>query len=302
MSEANTNTHKLSKLLSTGSISEIRRIELKTRRNLNTSLIGQFRSAFRGSGLIFNDVREYMPGDDVKHIHWKITARSGNAYVKSYEEDRELNIILAADVSRSTLAGSQKSKHQKALEFCAIVSILAKLNLDSLGLCLFSNKVEKFIPAARSRTQVMRVLSELAEDRDLHPKTSVAEALNFLSLTLKRKSIIFLISDFHCGHFKDQLQILSLKHDVIAVLLEDELDYSLPHAGLVEFVDAESGESIIIDSSNRKTRETLKKLHEHRVLSLENTCRDVNADFLRLRRYPLRALAELMNKRNQRIR
>ena len=293
---------KFDNLISASSMAEVRKIELRSRKTVNTSMAGQYRSAFRGTGLVFSDIREYMPGDDVKHIHWKVTARSGKVYIKSYEEDRELNVVIALDVSSSTAAGSLKSKHQRGLEFCGIISMLAKLSQDSLGLCLFSDDVDEFLPVSKSRSQFKRVLLELLKERTLKPSTNLAAALSHLSKNLKKTSVVFVISDFYAPSYVDELRLLSLKHDVIAVMLEDQLDYDLPNAGLVEFRDAESGEFILIDCSNKKLREQLSRVHNTRIAKWKDDCKKSGCDYLEIRESPLKALSQLMQRRNQRLR
>lgn len=296
------NPPSVESLITAANLSEIRRIELRSRRSVNSSLSGQYRSAFRGSGLVFNDIREYQPGDDVKHIHWKVTARSEKVYIKSYEEDRELNIVIALDISSSTTAGSEKSKYRRGIEFCGIISMLAKISMDSLGLCMFSDKVEKFLPVSKSRTQIKRILLELMDDRKHHPETNIAEALTYLSQNLRRNSVVFVISDFYSKNYTDELRLLSMKHDVIAVMLEDQLDYDLPNAGLVEFQDAETGEYILLDTGSKKVRSRLKALHENRIEKWKESCRRCGCDYMEIKDKPLEALSRLMQRRNQRLR
>ncbi len=294
--------NSIESLISPSNLAELKRLELRSRRTVDTHLSGQYKSAFRGTGLVFSDLREYTPGDDVKHIHWKITARSGKVYIKSYEEDRELNIVIALDVSSSTIAGSMKSKHQRGLEFCAILAMLAKLNMDSLGLCLFSDKVEQFLPVSKSRMQFKRVLLELLQERKLTPDTDLASSIDFLNKNLRKTSVVFLISDFFSTAYIDQLRMLSLKHDVVSVMLEDRLDYDLPSAGLVEFQDPESGEFILLDSSNKKTRKMLSLAHEKRIKEWEELCKKANCDYIRINQNPISSLHKLIAKRNLRLR
>lgn len=289
-------------LISPSSLAELRKIELRSRRTVTTAMAGSYRSAFRGSGLVFSDIREYMPGDDVKNIHWKVTARSGTVYIKSYEEDRELNIVIALDISNSTAAGSNKSKYQKGLEFSALICMLAKLSQDSLGLCLFSDKTEEFLPVSRSRSQYKRIILELLNSRELNAATNLPAALEYLNKNLRKTSVIFFISDFFGSDYSHELKMLSMKHDVIAVMLEDQLDHTLPDAGLVEFIDAESGEFALIDCSNRNIRKQLKETHEKRIHDWVEICKKANCDFLDLRDNPLRNLNQLMQRRNLRLR
>jgi len=293
---------ELREILDPALLTEIRRIELRTKRTISADMMGQYRSAFRGTGLIFSDLREYEPGDDVKNIHWKATARSGKVYVKSYEEDRQLNIIVALDVSSSTNFGAKRSKHRAALEFAALVSLLAKANQDAIGLCTFSGQVEEFLPPRRARSQLHRILKKLLDPRELTPSTNVAKALKYLKENQKRSSVIFVVSDFISPPFQQELTTLTLKHDVIMVMLQDQLDYSLPTAGLVEFEDAESGARIVIDTSNGSAKKQLEDMHRARIDAWKEQCTSAGADHLVIKDNSLRPLMQLMNERAGRLR
>jgi uncharacterized protein (DUF58 family) len=282
-------------------MAELRRIELRTRRSIDADLMGQYRSAFRGTGLVFSDIRQYQPGDDVKHIHWKVTARSPNVYVKSYEEDRQLNIILALDISRSTQFGADKSKHQKALEFSALVALLAKSNQDAIGLCLFSDDVEEFLPARKNRSQIQRILLELMRPRELKPATNIAAAINHLNKYQRRTSIVFLISDFISPSYELELKNLSVRHDVVCVMLEDKLDVTLPQAGLVEFTDAENGQRVLLDTSSLQVRQKLNEMHNTRIEKWKGICKTAGADCIRISENSLRPLTQLMHQRAERL-
>lgn len=292
----------LGEILSSVNLAEVRRLELKAKRNVTSNLAGQYRSTFHGSGLVFHDIREYTPGDDVKHIHWKVTARSGKTYVKSYEEDRELNVLLALDISRSTLSGGGKSHHQRSLEFCALIAMLAKVNQDAIGLCLFDDAVREYIPASRKRTQVRSVLSELIKARELKPATDLKEGLKFLNQNIRRHSIIFLISDYFSSPYNDQLKLLSMKHEVICVKIHDFAAQEMPKAGIVEYIDAESGERILFDSSNARLRELLRKRNQGVTEEWIKSCAAANTDYMLLRQYPIKDLAELLHRRNRKFR
>lgn len=283
-------------------VSELRRMELRTRRSIDSDLMGRYRSAFRGSGLVFDEVREYQPGDDVKKIHWKVTARSGEVYVKSYTEDRQLTVILAVDISSSTLFGGTKTKYRRALEFSALISMLARQNQDRIGLCLFSDQVEEYIPPGKSRAQFQRILLALMAKRTLRKGTNVAAALNYVNQRQRRASIIFVVSDFLCAPYEQELRHLSYRHDVISVLIEDEVDERMPSAGIVEFEDAESGKRILIDTSSAAARTVLQSMHARRVQEIRDCCKASATDFIAVRDNPLRPLAQLMDWRTSRIR
>ncbi|MCO6432637.1 MAG: DUF58 domain-containing protein [Deltaproteobacteria bacterium] len=284
-------------------ISEVRRLRLRSRRRVNADLLGQYRAAFRGSGLIFTDIREYTPGDDTKHIHWKLTARSatGNAFVKSYEEDRQLNVLLAVDASSSTDFGAGRSKHERALEFCALVALLAKNSKDSVGMLRFSGEVEEFYPPSRKNSQFDKIFSRLLSLTPLTPSTDLRAALSFLNERQRRPSIIFIVSDFLTAPFEDQLRLLAAKHDVVCALLEHDFDRSLPSCGIVEFIDAESGTRVLVDTSHKPSLQRLALLSEQRRELLTKTCRRAGAELMLLSDNPVRPLAELMERRKARM-
>lgn len=293
---------ELSQVLDPKLLTEIKKIELRSKRTINADLMGQYRSAFRGSGLIFSDLREYQPGDDVKNIHWKASARTGKVYVKSYEEDRLLNIIVAIDVSRSTDFGQKRSKHRAAIEFAALLTCLALAHQDAIGLCTFSDNVEEFFPPKRARTQVHRILRRLLEPQELKPATNIAKALRHLSETQKKPSVIFVISDFLSKPYDQELLMLSLKHDVILVMLEDNMDSKLPKAGLVEFEDAENGDRIIIDTNDKTALRQLEEIQKSHIQAWKDCCLRAQTDYMRLADNPLVPFVQLMNQRAQRIR
>lgn len=212
------------------------------RRGVRGELLGQYRSAFRGSGLVFSDLREYQPGDDVKHIHWKVTARSGHVFVKSYEEERQLTLIVALDSSNSTLCGEHTSTFKKALEFSALIALLGEDNKDKVGLCVFSNKIERFIPPAHSRGQLQRIIATLIDPPRGEKQTDIRVPLAFLRQQIRRPAILFLVSDFYSPPYERELQTVARRHDVVCVLLDDTVEKAFPNAGIVEFADAETGE------------------------------------------------------------
>lgn len=282
--------------------SELRRIELRTKRALSSDLMGQYRSAFRGSGLVFSDLREYQNGDDIKHIHWKVTARSGKTYVKSYEEERTLRILIALDISNSTNFGAIKSKHKAALEFSVIIALLAKMGGDAVGLLTFSDKIEDYTPPSRNRSQVHNIIRQLHTPKSLAPKTDLNPALNYILERERRSSIIFIISDFISPSYEESLKRLSIKHDVICVMLDNLFDQQLPSAGIVEFVDGESDKRVLIDTSQKNFSEILEKLHHRKLKAWEERCHNVGADTMKIRDKPIQPLISLMHRRASRQR
>lgn len=285
-------------LLSAEALLDIKRLEIRSRRSVDADLIGRYRSSFRGSGLLFSDLRTYEPGDDIKHIHWKATARTGRPFVKTYEEERQLRITLAVDVSASTLWGAPKSKHERALQFAALISMLAQQNQDAIGLCLFGDSVVEYTEPSTKRSQFQRVLRMLLTPRPLVKGTNIGAALTFLRERTKRSSIIFIVSDFLSPPFEEQLSLLASRNDVIGVsLINNE---RIPSAGLVKFSDAETGEEILVDTSSKKVREALiKKLELHKT-ELQSKFQKSRSDLIEIGENPLRPLITLMEKRSRR--
>lgn len=292
----------IASILSPALLSELRRIELRSRRSIDSTLAGNYRSAFRGTGLVFSDLREYQPGDDVKHIHWKATARTGKVFVKSYDEERLLNVILAVDISRSTGFGKDRSRHLRALEFAALITMLSAQNRDAAGLCLFGSSVEEYLrPSARS-AQIHKIISALLMPRKLHGGTDIAAALSHIRLHQRRSAVVFVISDFLCPPFEQELKFLARHHDVILCFLSDSLDYELARAGIAEFEDAETGRRLIMDTSRKGAANVLRAQYEQRRSALRVMAHSCQADFLELEGNPLGALASLMHRRTARQR
>ena len=287
-------------LLNPSLVAELRRVEIRTRRSIDTDLMGKYRSAFRGTGLIFSDLREYQPGDDVRHIHWKVTARTGKPYIKTFDEDRQLNVIIAVDISNSTNTGAPRTRHRKALEFAALVSMLGNRNQDAVGLCLFSDTVEDFFPVKRNRTQFQQIIAALLRQRALTPRTSIKAALNFLLKHQRKRAVIFVLSDFFCDSFEEELRRLAFRNDVIGVLLADTHEESVPQAGIVQFLDAESGEHLLIDTSSRRARAALERIMLERRHKIAASFQSAGGDFIEIRDNVLRPLADLMKQRTKR--
>ncbi len=283
-------------------LTELRRIEFKTRRSINADVLGKYRSAFRGSGLVFSDLREYQPGDDIRHIHWKVTARTNRTYVKSYEEDRLLNVILAVDISNSTNFGGPKSKHQRALEFAALVAMLARQSQDALGLMLFADKVYDYLPPKRNRGVFQRILLSLLTQRELPRGTSIKNALQYLKDHQKRAALVFLISDFFSVEYEDAIKTVALKHDLIGVLLRDRQEQELPRVGIIQFEDAETGERCLIDARSSKARAALHARESERIAKLNQLFSNYGADLIELEKTGLKPLADLMARRTARMR
>lgn len=236
----------------------IRRIQIRTNKYVQDVLAGAYHSAFKGRGMEFEDVREYQPGDEARSIDWNVTARMQYPFVKNFREERELTVILLIDVSASSLFGTTgRKKAELIAELGALFSFSAINNNDKVGLVLFSDHIEKYLPPQKGLKHAMRVIRELLVFQPKGKKTNIAEALNFLGKIQKKKSVVFLISDFLSPHFKDELTVIGKKHDLIGVNVRDPHELTLPKVGLVQLKDLETAKTLIVDTSKRKIRELL---------------------------------------------
>ena len=237
-------------------LKKVRQIEIRTRRLSKHLFAGQYHSAFKGKGMTFSEVREYQYGDSIRDIDWNVTARFNKPYIKIYEEERELTVILIIDVSGSKEFGTAvRLKQDLVTEIAAVLSFSAITNNDKIGVIFFSNKVEKFIPPKKGRKHILRVISELINFAPANKETNIAEALRFFTNAIKKRSIAFIISDFIDSGFDYALKIANKKHDVIALKVYDQRETELPSIGLVKLKDAESGKFIWADTANRTVRE-----------------------------------------------
>jgi uncharacterized protein (DUF58 family) len=235
-------------------LASVRRIEIRTRRLVEEVFSGEYHSVFKGTGMEFREVREYVPGDDVRTIDWNVTARTGQPFVKLFEEERELTVMLVVDMSRSGWFGSgERTKVEVAAELCGVLAFSAIANKDKVGLLLFSDRVEKFIPPAKGKSHVLRCIRELLTYEPEGRGTDLNEPLRLLGSVLKRKATVFLVSDFWTGDFSTSLSVLGRRHDVVAVRIRDPRETSLPAVGLVRWVDAETGQEALIDTSSGST-------------------------------------------------
>ena len=265
-------------------INKVRKIEIKTRGLSNHIFAGEYHSAFKGRGMTFSDVREYMPGDDIRTIDWNVTARFNHPYVKVFEEERELTVILLVDVSASGNFGTTvQFKKDLITELCAVLSFSAIQNNDKIGIIFFSDKIEKFIPPKKGKMHILCIIRELIEFKPTHKKTAIGDALRYVSNVIKKKSIVFVISDFTDKNFEDALKYTNKKHDVVALQIYDPRETELPDAGLIRLENAETGESIEIDSSNKETRNNFKKLAIQKEKMLNDAFAKSGIDWIKLR-------------------
>lgn len=232
----------------------IRRIEIRVRRLINTHFLGEYHTAFRGRGIEFAEVREYDPSDDARMIDWNVTARMNAPYVRKYQEERELTVFLAVDVSRSGAFGSARLKQDVAAEVCAVLAFAAIRNDDKVGLLTFTDGVETFLPPRKGREHALRVVRELLAGSARGTQTDIGAALRFLGHIAKRRSVVFLVSDFFAEGYERDLKVVAQRHDVVAVSITDPRELELPPAGLVELQDAETGEQVLVDAASPVVR------------------------------------------------
>jgi uncharacterized protein (DUF58 family) len=240
---------------STELLKKVRKIEIKTRGLSAQIFSGEYHSAFKGRGMSFSEVREYIAGDDIRNIDWNVTARFNHPYVKVFEEERELTVMLVVDVSASGNFGtSSQFKRDLITELTAVLAFSAIENNDKAGVIFFSDKIELFIPPKKGRTHILRIIRELINFKPQGTKTDIGGALRYLNNMIKKKSITFLISDFMAGGYEYALKIASKKHDLAALRIMDIRESEMPNVGLVRFVDAETGYDSVLDTSNAEAR------------------------------------------------
>jgi len=237
-------------------IKKVRKIEIRTKGLVNQIFSGEYHSVFKGRGMAFSEVREYQFGDDIRTIDWNVSARFNHPFIKVFEEERELTVMLVVDVSGSGEFGTvQQMKKDVAAELCAVLAFSALQNNDKVGVIFFSDIVEKFIPPKKGRTHILRIVSEILDFKPMHRETRIAEALRYLTSAIKKRSIAFVVSDFLDEGYDDALKIASRKHDLIGVRLYDPREGAIPSVGLMRVRDAESGQALWVDTGNRRVRE-----------------------------------------------
>lgn len=241
-------------------LKKVKLLEISTRKLVNNLFAGEYHTAFKGQGMTFADFREYVPGDDVRTISWPLTARTGKTFIKTFEEERELTLILAVDISGSVDFGTGSHfKGEVMTHLAALLAFSAVKNSDQVGLLLFSDQVEHFVPAKKGRGHVHRILRDLFYFKPKSSSTKISSALSYLQGILKKKSCIFIFSDFMDSGFDQPLRMLGRKHDVIACVVNDAAEYKLPDMGVVEVQDAESGEIMTVDTSSEAFRNEVEK-------------------------------------------
>lgn len=258
---------------------QIKKIEIRTTKLVNSVFGGSYESVFKGQGMEFAEVREYYPGDDIRSIDWNVTARTGSPHVKVFHEEREMTVFLAVDVSSSLYFGSNtRLKSEVAAELCALLAFSAIRNNDKIGLLMFSEEIEKFIPIKKGKQHVLRVVREILGFRPKNCGTNVGLGLETLFKTLTRRAVIFVISDFQDRNFEKPLKVLAQNHDVIAVNIYDPRELEIPDVGYVSLEDAETGEVMIINTRRKRFRDLYKKIHTEKRQSLNTLFRSKGID------------------------
>ncbi len=265
-------------------LKEVRRIEIRTGHLVDSLYSGGYRSVFKGRGIEFAGIREYYRGDEFRSIDWKVSARTGKFHVREHIEERELQVVVALDLSASMAFGSgSREKRESAVEFAAAMSLAAERNNDRAGVCLFTDRVEKFLQPAKGRTHVLRLIRELLYFIPQHRKTDLRAPLDFLNATLNRRSIVFLVTDaLGIGTFERELRITAAHHDLIMVLIRDPREFDLPDVGLIEVEDPETGMERILDTSDRAAVAQLFERQQKLDSDFIKNCRRLGLDVIRL--------------------
>jgi uncharacterized protein (DUF58 family) len=283
-------------------IKKVRKIEIKTRGLSSNIFAGQYHSAFKGRGMAFSEVREYQFGDDVRDIDWNVTARFHRPYVKVFEEEREMTVMLLIDVSGSLDFGTQKQmKRDMVTEIAATLAFSAIQNNDKIGVIFFSDKIEKYIPPKKGRKHILYIIREMLDFEPESKRTDVKQAIEFLSSVQKRRTTAFILSDFYVREdFLQSLQIANRKHDLVAIQVYDQRARELPDVGLMKVVDAETGYEQYVDTSSKKLRQAYNKYWMTRQAQLQDTFNKSNVDSVSIATNEdfVKSLLLLFKKRN----
>jgi uncharacterized protein (DUF58 family) len=283
---------------------KIRALEIKTKGLVQTIFAGDYHSVFKGRGMNFEDVREYQPGDEIRAIDWNVTARLGTAFVKKFTEERELTVVLVVDVSASGNFGSvSQSKRELAAEVACLLAFSAIRNNDKVGLLLFSDRVELFIPPKKGRSHTLRIIREILFFEPAGRGTAPALALDYLNKVVTRRAVVFFVSDFQASDFSRELSVSGRRHDFIAVHVQDQREEMLPNVGIITLEDAETGEQLEINTADRTTRARFSALAETHRAELYRTLRRNSIDAISLRTGEdyLPALRSFFKQRERRL-
>ena len=266
-------------MIDTDLLKKVRKIEIKTKGLSKHLFSGEYHSAFKGRGMAFSEVREYQFGDDIRSIDWNVTARLNHPYVKVFEEERELTVMLLVDVSGSNQFGTSiQFKEELLAEIAAILAFSAIQNNDKVGVIFFSDKIEKFISPKKGSTHILRIIRELIDFKPDNVETNITEALRYFTNVIKKKSTAFLISDFYDKNYEDALKIASKKHDIVAIRITDEKEKALPNLGLIKMYDPESKQAMWIDSSSKEVRSDFAEAYKQHTIYVNDVFRKYGID------------------------
>jgi len=251
-------------------LKQVRRIEIVTKNLVDGLITGEYHSIFKGQGIEFSEIRDYRPGDDIRAIDWKVTARFDHPFVKEFIEERDLNVYFVFDYSASNYFGNLIEKRRKAIELTATLMFSAMKNNDNVGLFIFTEDIEKFIPARKGRRHVLKLISSLVSHKPQSKGTNIEKALSHVSNIIKKRSVIFILSDFYNQDFSKPLKILKRRHDVIAIKVNDAREAEIPDVGLIQLEDEETGEQLLVDTSDQGFRDNYAKLVNKEEIRLRN--------------------------------
>lgn len=264
-------------------LKKVRKIEIKSRGLTRQIFSGEYHSAFKGRGMAFSEVREYQYGDDIRNIDWNVTARLNHPYIKIFDEERELTVMLLIDVSGSNEYGTRKQlKEDLMTEIAALIAFSAIHNNDKVGVIFFSDQIEKFIPAKKGQTHILRIIRELIDFKPVSQKTGIAEGLRFLTNAMKKRCTAFILSDFIDNGFENAMKIAGRKHDLVALQVIDPTELKLPDIGLAQVFSKELGKSVWIDTSNKQIQEEFARKGKARLTEIETIFKKSGVDFTRI--------------------
>ncbi|MBV1925464.1 MAG: DUF58 domain-containing protein [Dokdonia sp.] len=265
-------------------LKKVRKIEIKTRRLSDHIFGGEYHSTFKGRGMTFSEVRQYQFGDDVRNIDWNVTARYNEPFIKVFEEERELTMMLIADVSGSEFFGTDKQfKNEIVTEIAATLAFSAMQNNDKIGLILFTDEIELFIPPKKGKSHVLRIIRELLEFSPKSKNTDIAQAIKFLSNVMKKKAIVFVLSDFMADGYEQTMKIAANKHDITGIRIYDQREETIPSIGMVQMEDEETGELVLVNTSSKKVRNNYSAYYRDRVAYFQETFRRSGAGVINVR-------------------
>lgn len=265
-------------------IKKVRKIEIKTKGLTSQIFSGEYHSAFKGKGMAFSEVREYAIGDEIRTIDWNVTARFNEPFVKVFEEERELTVMLVVDVSSSGMFGTKNQlKRETITELCAVLAFSASSNKDRIGVILFSDKVVKYIPPKKGKSHILQIIRTLLNQEAEGQETDIESALQFLSKIQKKKATVFLLSDFRSKAYDSALKIVSRRHDLIALKFGDQAEYHLPKIGLAKFTDLESGKSVWVNTLSKSARLAYREKQQNFDNKIKQQFRKLNIDFAELK-------------------